>query len=77
MDKKSKALIYNFLGFAFFFTIIYFLVVQFTDLNGLWIPLTSGVAASLLTPKFQAVKYMGEEKLFMKWMFIKGIKEIK
>ena len=77
MDKKSKALIYNFLGFAIFFTIVYFLVVQFTDLQGLWIPLTSGVAASLLTPKFQAVKYMGEEKLFMKWMFIKGVKEIK
>jgi hypothetical protein len=77
MDKKSKALIYNFLGFALFFTIVYFLVVQFTDLSGLWIPLTSGVAASILTPKFQVVKYMGEEKLFMKWMFIKGVKEIK
>jgi hypothetical protein len=77
MDKKSKALIYNFLGFALFFTIVYFLVVQFTDLSGLWIPLTSGVAASILTPKFQVIKYMGEEKLFMKWMFIKGVKEIK
>ena len=77
MDKKSKALIYNFLGFASFFTIVYFLVVHFTNLKGLWIPLTSGVAASILTPKFQVVKYMGEEKLFMKWMFIKGVKEIK
>ena len=77
MNKKTKALLYNFLGFAFFFTIVYFLVVQFTNLNGLWIPLTSGVAASILTPKFQAVNYMGEEKLLMKWMFMKGIKEIK
>jgi hypothetical protein len=77
MNKKTKAFLYNFLGFALFFTIVYFLVVQFTDLSGLWIPLTSGVAASILTPKFQVIKYMGEEKLFMKWMFIKGVKEIK
>lgn len=76
MSKKVKAFLYNFLGFAFFFTIVYFLVVQFTHLDGLWIPITSGVAASILSPKFQAVKYMGEEKLLMKWMFIKGVKEI-
>ena len=77
MNKQVKAFLYNFLGFAFFFTIVYFLVVQFTGLDGLWIPLTSGVAASILTPKFQVIKYMGEEKLFMKWMFVKGVKEIK
>ena len=77
MSKKVKAFLYNFLGFALFFTIVYFLVVKFSGATGLWIPLISGVAASLLTPKFQVVKYMGEEKLFMKWMFIKGVREIK
>jgi hypothetical protein len=77
MNKKTKALLYNFLGFALFFTIVYFLVVRFTHVTGLWIPFISGVAASILTPKFQVVKYMGEEKLLMKWMFIKGVKEIK
>jgi len=30
-----------------------------------------------LAPKFQAVKTNEGEKLFMKWLFIKGIKEIK
>ena len=77
MNKKIKGFIYNFLGFAFFFTVVYFLVVRFTELTGFWIPITAGVAASLLSPKFQVVNYQGEEKLFMKWMFIKGIKEIK
>ncbi|OYQ42026.1 hypothetical protein CHU92_04130 [Flavobacterium cyanobacteriorum] len=77
MNKKTKAFIYNFLGFAFFFSIVYFFAARFTGLTGLWIPLTSAVVASLLTPKFQAITYMGEEKLFMKWLFIKGIKEIK
>ena len=77
MNKKTKAFLYNFLGFAIFFTIVYFLVVRFTGVTGLWIPMISGVSASILTPKFQVVTYMGEEKLFMKWMFVKGIKEIK
>ncbi|MGV3459432.1 MAG: hypothetical protein ACO1N9_03140 [Flavobacterium sp.] len=77
MAKKTKAFIYNFLAFAAHFTLVYFLVVKFTGLDGLWIPVTSAVAASLLTPKFQAITYMGEEKLFMKWLFFKGVKEIK
>lgn len=77
MSKKTKAFIFNFLGFAAHFTLAYFLIVKFTGLTGLWIPLTSAVAASLLTPKFQVLTYMGEEKLFMKWLFIKGVKEIK
>lgn len=77
MNKKTKAFIYNFVGFAFFFTIMYFIAARFTGLQGLWIPVTSAVVASILSPKFQAVNYMGEEKLFMKWMFIKGVKEIK
>lgn len=77
MNKKTKAFIFNFLGFALSFTIVYFLVVRFSGLTGLWIPFTSGVVASLLSPKFQAITHMGEEKLFVKWMFFKGVKEIK
>lgn len=77
MNKKLKAFIYNFLGFAAFFTVVYFLVVKFTQLEGLWIPAVAGVTASILAPKFQAIAYMGEEKLFMRWLFIKGVKEVK
>ncbi len=77
MNKKRKALTYNFLCFAAFYMILYFLIVRFTGLTGLWIPLTAFVSASILTPKFQYVKYRGEDKIFMKWLFIKGLKEIK
>lgn len=77
MSKKTKAFLYNFLGFAAHFTLAYFLIVRFTGLDGLWIPITSAVAASLLTPKFQALTIYGEEKLLMKWLFIKGVKELK
>jgi hypothetical protein len=77
MNRKLKAILYNFLGFAPFFLLTYFLVMEFTGLEGLFIPLTAFVVSTILAPKFQAVKYHGEEKIFMKWIFIKGIKEIK
>lgn len=77
MSKKTKALVYNFIGFAFFYVVIYFLLNQFTYMTGILVPLTAAVAASIITPKFQAVRYQGEEKLFMKWLFMKGIKEVR
>jgi hypothetical protein len=76
-DKKWKALAYNFLCFAVLYTIAYFAVVRLTHLTGFWIPVTAAVVASILAPKFQVVMYQGEEKLFMKWLFLKGVKEIK
>ena len=53
-----------------------FLVDKFTHLNGLWVPMTSFMVALLLAPKFQAIKTPSGEKIFMKWLFIKGVKEI-
>jgi len=46
-------------------------------LTGLWIPFTAFALGTLLSPKFQAAKTRDGEKLFMSWIFIKGIKEIK
>jgi hypothetical protein len=77
MKKSYKALLYNFLGFAPIFLILYYVILEFTGLIGLWVPLTSFVVTTIISPKFQAIKYMGEEKIFMKWLFIKGIKEVK
>jgi hypothetical protein len=77
MKKSHKALLYNFLGFAPVFLILYYVVLEFTGLIGLWVPLVSFVGTTLLSPKFQSVKQMGEEKIFMSWLFIKGIKEVK
>ena len=77
MSKKVKAIVYNFLGFAPIFILTYFLVKEFTELTGFWIPVCAFVVSTILAPKFQAGMFHGEEKLFMKWLFIKGVKEIK
>lgn len=77
MSKKTKAFIFNLLGFSFFYIISYFVVMTFGVLQGLWIAATSFVISTLLAPKFQVVKTNQGEKLFMKWIFIKELREIK
>ena len=52
------------------------LIEKYTSLTGIWISLTAFVIGTILAPKFQAVKTKDGEKLFMKWLFIKGIREI-
>lgn len=77
MSKKTKAFLFNFIGFAVFFFGTRYLVDIYTNLEGWWIPLTAFVVGTILAPKFQTVNTKDGEKLFMKWIFIKGIKEIK
>ena len=77
MSKKIKALLYNFLGFAPIFLILYFVIQEFTGLAGFWVPLTAFMAATIVAPKFQAATLHGEEKIFMKWLFFTGVKEVK
>jgi hypothetical protein len=52
------------------------LIFEYTNLTGLFIPITAFVVGTILSPKFQAVKTRDGEKLFMSWLFIKGIKEL-
>ncbi|RYJ45158.1 MULTISPECIES: hypothetical protein [Flavobacterium] len=77
MSKKTKSFLYNFIGFAFFYIVAYFLIITFTHLTGYWIPITAAVISTILSPKFQVARFQGEEKIFMKWLFVKGIKEVK
>jgi uncharacterized membrane protein YqgA involved in biofilm formation len=77
MSKKTKAFIYQLLSFAILFIAIRFLVATYTNLTGFWIPITAFVVGTLIAPKFHAVRTKDGEKLFMKWLFVKGIKEIK
>lgn len=76
MSKKIKALLYNLLGFAIFFITVQVIVAKFTNLSGIWIPFTAFAVGTILAPKFQAVNTKDGEKLFMSWIFIKGVKEI-
>lgn len=76
MSLKTKALLYQLLSFALLFIIFRLLIERFTGLTGYWVPITAFVVATILAPQFQAIRTPKGEKLFMKWIFLKGIKEI-
>jgi hypothetical protein len=62
--------------FAILFISFRFLIFKYTNLTGLFVPFTAFVVGTILSPKFQAVKTKDGEKLFMSWIFVKGIKEL-
>jgi hypothetical protein len=73
---KYRALLFQLICFGALFFLFQFLLVKYTNLTGMWIPMTAFVIGTILAPKFQAIKTKDGERLFMKWIFIKGIKEI-
>jgi hypothetical protein len=73
---QLRAFIFNLLSFVVLFVGFRILVEKYTNLTGIWISLTAFVIGTILAPKFQVVKTKDGEKLFMKWLFIKGIREI-
>ena len=73
---QVRAFLYQLGCFAILFISLQFLIDKYTQLSGLWIPMTAFVVGTILAPKFQSVKTKEGEKLFMKWMFVKGIKDI-
>ena len=76
MSKRTKSFVYNLLSFAAFFLPLQVVESYFTSLKGIWIPMTAFVIGTILAPKFQAVTTREGEKLFMKWLFVKGVKEV-
>ena len=77
MNKQHKALIYNMGAFLVVFIIFRILVAKFTSFNSWQIPLAAAVISTILAPKFMYAKTHEGEKIFMKWLFLKGLKEIK
>jgi hypothetical protein len=73
---QVRAFLYNLGCFAILFITFRYLIAQYTSLSGIWISITAFVVGTLLAPKFQAAKTKDGEKLFMSWLFVKGIKEI-
>jgi hypothetical protein len=74
---QVKAFVLQLICFATLFILSKFLIEKYSHLTGLYIPIIAFVVSTLVSPKFQAVKTNAGEKLFMKWIFIKGLKEIK
>ncbi|WP_026729251.1 hypothetical protein [Flavobacterium denitrificans] len=73
---QVRGFLYQLGTFAILFIAGRFIIDMYTGLTGIWIPMTAFVVATIIGPKFQAVRTKDGEKLFMKWIFIKGIKEI-
>jgi len=73
---QVRAFLYQLGCFAILFILFRFLIGNYTHLDRLWVSLTAFVVGTILSPKFQAAKTKDGEKLFMSWLFIKGIKEI-
>lgn len=77
MSKKTKAFLFQLICFVILFLLFRYLVAHYTNLTGYWIPITAFVVGTILSPQFQAVNTKDGEKLFIKWIFFKGVKVIK
>lgn len=77
MSKKTKAFFYNLFGFSIFYIPAYLLIMSFSGLKGFLIAGTAFIISLILSPKFQYIKTDEGDKIFMKWIFVKGIKEVK
>lgn len=77
MSKQTKALVFNMLGFLILFITFRFIVATYSSFTSWQIPVAAFLVATILAPKFQVVKTNDGEKLFMKWLFMNGVKEIK
>lgn len=74
---QIRAFIYQLACFAILFIVTRYLVDQYTNVQGIWVPLIAFAVGTLLSPKFQVIKTNDGEKMFMRWLFLKGIREIK
>lgn len=74
---KVKALFYNFIGFTFFFLLLRYLSVFVVNEVPIYMIVIAAVLANFLSPKFSVVETEKGMKMMMKWIFIKGLREIK
>ena len=73
---QLRAFLYQLGSFAVLFIVFRYLLDEYSSLSGFWNPFTAFVIGTLLSPKFQAVKTKDGERLFLSWIFVKGVKEI-
>lgn len=77
MTPKTKSILFNFIAFVIIFLLFRLTIGIFLKLDGLWLGVISAVIASILAPKFFVVKDdEGKEKLIMKTLFSKEIREL-
>ncbi|MEJ1222203.1 hypothetical protein [Sediminicola sp. 1XM1-17] len=75
MKPSFKAFFYNFIGFGILFIVIRAIMWVVLPGDSILLAIVAAIMASVLSPKFAATKTKDGEKLFMKWLFMKGIKK--
>ncbi len=73
---KFRALLLQLTCFAPLFFIFHYLISSYLTLSGFWIPVCASIIATILAPKFQTIRTREGEKMYMKWLFSKEVKEI-
>lgn len=76
MSKKTKAFLYNLAGFIVFYLPTMMLSSYLLKREDYVPSIVGFIVAIVLSPKFQYLKTNEGDKIFMKWLFVKGIKEI-
>lgn len=76
MKPKLKATIFNFIGFAVFFLSFRFGLGFLLEMDTFYLALIAAISASILAPKFAAIKTENGDRLFIKWIFNKTPKEL-
>ena len=76
ITPKIKALLYNFVAFVSLFLLFRYALGFYIQDKALVRAILAAVAANVLAPKFGVLKTDKGEKLMMKWIFKKGLKEL-
>ena len=76
MRPKRKALIYNFIAFAIIFLTIRLILEYVWPDNRAFLAIGSAILAMIFSPKFAAIKTNRGERLMMKWIFMKKVREL-
>lgn len=76
MKPKYKALLLNFIAFVVLFLIARLALGYYLPINPIFLAVTSAIIANVLAPKFGAIQTDDGEKVLMRWIFIKGMREI-
>ncbi len=76
MAPKHKALAYNFISFALLFIIFRFFMGYFFPWERFVLAMVAAILASIMAPKFAVVKTDEGERIFVKWVFKKGPREL-
>ncbi|ATA92505.1 hypothetical protein CGC56_10250 [Capnocytophaga canimorsus] len=76
MNIKTKAFLLNFICFVVIFIGLRMGIHYLFPIKYLYAAIISGIVSLLIAPRFAVVNTAYGDKLLMKWIFIKGVKEL-